>query len=717
MPSVPVSQGNSVRRDARPVGAVRPVQLDNSLGEGLEKAGLALGDAAEAQDQINRIYDEAAVKKLDNQGVEEMRQILWTGDDAYFNKQGFDALDARPVTEKSIKDLRERLIGEAKTERQRAMFGEVFDRRMAQESEGIARYSIVQVKQEETKQSVARQINFQNDAISSADNPARLQENIAGGLIELRTQADREGWSPDVLKDRETRFRSDIHKGVIQGKIVNDIDGAAAYLEKHRGDLDWQSELELDRSLKAPLEARWSSKQVDSMMGLLTPVVGGIEGNGGTVSTDNMFAAIVTQESGGKQLKPNGEPITSSKGAVGIAQVMPATGPEAARLAGMAWDPVKFKTDKEYNAALGKAYFEKQLNDFGDPLLAAAAYNAGPGRIRSALKKGGATGWREHIPAETKDYVEKFQERTNTGEAQQGPQRHDLAQLYARADVLAEREGWTFEQRENVKTEIDRRVARDETLLKREEDDAADQAFETVNALGEGFTNISQIPAPVLAKMSPRTRMQFDGIAQSNIKAKTKETDYGAYTALSDAYSNDPEAFLAMRPEDVRTKLSDGDFEQYLGWRRDAMKNGPGGKDAKQITHARVKAIIQPARLAAGVTSTGLKGEPLQKANARIYELEKDVMRNIELWQQNNPGKQIDDQQIIAIQDRMLMRWVPQSGGPDQFLFEANGRPGKTYIPKAQEDRVRGLLARAMGRAPTIEEVVTAYIAEGRGGR
>jgi soluble lytic murein transglycosylase len=34
----------------------------------------------------------------------------------------------------------------------------------------------------------------------------------------------------------------------------------------------------------------------------------------------------------------------SPKGAVGIMQVMPATGPEAARLAGVPWDPEAFHT-------------------------------------------------------------------------------------------------------------------------------------------------------------------------------------------------------------------------------------------------------------------------------------------------------------------------------------------------------------------------------------
>lgn len=101
---------------------------------------------------------------------------------------------------------------------------------------------------------------------------------------------------------------------------------------------------------------------------------------------------------------------TSPKGAVGPGQIMPGTGPEAARLAGLPWDEKRFRSDTQYNDALGQAYYAKQLQDFGDPLKAAAAYNAGPGRVRTALRRARRTGtdYTAHLPAETQEYVQKF---------------------------------------------------------------------------------------------------------------------------------------------------------------------------------------------------------------------------------------------------------------------------------------------------------------------
>lgn len=138
---------------------------------------------------------------------------------------------------------------------------------------------------------------------------------------------------------------------------------------------------------------------------------GGGGGGGGSrglpaATGGDVFGRMIRVESGGKQFDRSGQPLTSSAGAIGIAQVMPKTAPEAARLAGLPFDDNRYRNDPEYNRALGEAYFEKQLADFGDERLAAAAYNAGPGAVRRALQKGGPDGWINHVPTETQKYIQ-----------------------------------------------------------------------------------------------------------------------------------------------------------------------------------------------------------------------------------------------------------------------------------------------------------------------
>ena len=140
----------------------------------------------------------------------------------------------------------------------------------------------------------------------------------------------------------------------------------------------------------------------------------------GGIDTNKLFDSLLLTESNGQQFKADGSVVTSPKGATGIAQVMPATGPEAAKLAGLPWDEARFKGDVEYNKALGRAYFTQQLKTFEDPAKALAAYNAGPGATRDAIAKAEKAGnpatWLNFLPKETQDYVPKTLGRVERSE-------------------------------------------------------------------------------------------------------------------------------------------------------------------------------------------------------------------------------------------------------------------------------------------------------------
>ncbi len=122
---------------------------------------------------------------------------------------------------------------------------------------------------------------------------------------------------------------------------------------------------------------------------------------------DQVWQRMITQESGNRQFDRSGRPITSKAGALGMAQVMPGTGPEAARLAGLPWSLDRLRNDQEYNLALGRAYYDEQLRQFGNPTLAAAAYNGGPGRVTKALQLAARTNrpFTDFLKQETRDYV------------------------------------------------------------------------------------------------------------------------------------------------------------------------------------------------------------------------------------------------------------------------------------------------------------------------
>lgn len=116
-------------------------------------------------------------------------------------------------------------------------------------------------------------------------------------------------------------------------------------------------------------------------------------------------------ESGGRQFDDKGNVITSKAGALGIAQIMPTTAPEAAKLAGVPYNSFLLKFDADYNAKLGSAYLKKKIADFnGDVEKGHAAYNAGSARVASAIEKAKKHGgvWKDYLPDETKNYIIKI---------------------------------------------------------------------------------------------------------------------------------------------------------------------------------------------------------------------------------------------------------------------------------------------------------------------
>ncbi len=104
--------------------------------------------------------------------------------------------------------------------------------------------------------------------------------------------------------------------------------------------------------------------------------------------------------------------IRSNAGAVGVMQLMPETGRHMAREISFPYSGLATLTDQSSNIRLGTLYLQKMLVRFDNhPVLATAAYNAGPRRVEAWLPEGkqlDARIWIENIPYnETRSYVRR----------------------------------------------------------------------------------------------------------------------------------------------------------------------------------------------------------------------------------------------------------------------------------------------------------------------
>lgn len=122
----------------------------------------------------------------------------------------------------------------------------------------------------------------------------------------------------------------------------------------------------------------------------------------------------------------------SPAGARGLMQLMPATAKKVAKRAKAPYSKSRLTRDPDYNIHLGSRYLASLLDRYGgNHILALAAYNAGPSRVRRWIAAHGdprkpeidAVNWIERIPfSETRNYVMRvleslvvYRQRLNTG--------------------------------------------------------------------------------------------------------------------------------------------------------------------------------------------------------------------------------------------------------------------------------------------------------------
>ena len=113
---------------------------------------------------------------------------------------------------------------------------------------------------------------------------------------------------------------------------------------------------------------------------------------------------VMQIESGGHTTL-NGRPITSTAGAMGLMQVMPATFTAMAQRYGLGGDPY----DPRANILAGAAFLREMYDRYGAAHFL-AAYNAGPGRVDEHLRYG------RPLPFETRRYVQTLAPRFLAGQ-------------------------------------------------------------------------------------------------------------------------------------------------------------------------------------------------------------------------------------------------------------------------------------------------------------
>jgi hypothetical protein len=390
-----------------------------AIGRGVEQIGSDLSQAAEVNDRIDAIRDEATVKQITNDLDEKFLASAYTSENAYFRQQGINALNARPIIEKQIDDGMKDAKKTLRNPRQQFLFDEVMAAKRKSWLTSIATHDARETLRYGVDQSQARAGIAKDAFVSTYDvDPDDAERQLSTALDEKAHEGELLGWSVEQVRAEQQKIRQEAYSSLAIRKALTSASDSWAFVEEHQDKLGPDETIRLQTQLR-PRVMREQGVALANHLGGLEDV----HEKRADGSTIDPLAPLPAGERPGSEIvwsrmvgpggrggieggtNPDGSFRTSPAGAIGPAQVMPGTAREAAQAAGLPYDEKRYKTDFAYNLAIGRAYYNKQLAKFGDPLLAAAAYNAGPGRVVSALKKGGAEGWTRHLPAETRNYV------------------------------------------------------------------------------------------------------------------------------------------------------------------------------------------------------------------------------------------------------------------------------------------------------------------------
>ena len=318
------------------------------------------------------------VDDSENKVKEKALDLMYNKDYGFMNQKGLSAIErdsGKPLTDEYSEKLQDHIneiSSSLSNDAQRQAFNTKAGNVMALYKANALRHESVE---------------YQTYALSVREGTIKTSLDVIGknyndpGLVDQevetikRNAADAgriNGKSATWVEANTKSLLSNAHTLAIGAAIEkDDIVGATRYLNRYA------KQMEADDLLKVRSQI---GKQIDTgeAIGSVDKAMTSVLSSSPNSDSNRAWGIAIHTESKGKQFDDAGLPLTSNKGAIGIAQVMPETGKQMAKELGIAWDENKFKNDAAYNTQLGKAYFDKNLKLFeGNLAQTYAAYNAG----------------------------------------------------------------------------------------------------------------------------------------------------------------------------------------------------------------------------------------------------------------------------------------------------------------------------------------------------
>lgn len=711
MPRVPEYSNFQATPSAQPSVRFNPSQAPDAgevnarqtqqMGQALQQSGGTLARlAADAVKDAN----ETRVIDAVNKAKERMFDLQYGKDTGYLNLKGDAALrrpDNQNLADEYVGKFKEQLAPleqELGNEQQREMFRRATANMQTQLYGDAQRHTAGEFK--------TYKISTYDGAVSTAQQQIALNYNDVkeGGMVDqgvktieaaVRMKAREMGLSQEQADDQVRRAASNAHRMALGTALErNDVAFADGYLKKYRGQmtaddiLHTQGAITKEMDLLAGVQA--ASGAVRSLAPDLAPTDFG-----------RMVNITLQAESGGQRYGKDGQLLTSPKGAKGEMQVLDSTNLNP----GFGVKPAKDNSPEE-RARVGRDYLQAMLKRYdGDPAMAWAAYNAGPGKLDEALMRAKASptpgaSWLTFMPNETQAYV-----AANTKALENGlgrPQAPTLADVQDRV-----RTSLGADARPQVVQHAVQEATRQWEALSKSYKDGQDQSLaDAQRLLIANKGDMNALPMSVRNRIDPGKFDDLMGFASKLAKGEPIATDWGLYYSLA----SDPRLLKQVNLGALRHKLGESEFKQLT--EHQGKLNNPKGEDLTQLQSA--KEVLNGFLLQAGMDPTPKPGKGDDSEAAKVGQLQAAFQQRIDA-RERLTGKKLGASELRE-EAAQLFKPVRTSGflgfGTDKPAGLVTGKDA-VQIPDNERTQIEAALKRA-GRPVTDAAVEALYRAHSR---
>ncbi|MFK7942611.1 MAG: transglycosylase SLT domain-containing protein [Paracoccaceae bacterium] len=600
---------------------------------------------------------QAAIK--DVEVSKRIREILYAPETGYLGQRQNNAVTGYGATQQEINGVKEDALKDL-SQSMRARLEPAISRRVDSAFQKMA----VHQNNERTAwldgASQARVSASADDALAAFSDEGEINGHLLLGVGEIRNRAERLGWSSDQRIAAEQAYTSTTLKAVIFRRAQDDPSAALAYAQRNQerltaGDFAYIEEV-VGKESKLQQGRQWAQGQgAASLTGAAAEVAVSLQ------------QAVISQESGGKAT------AESPVGASGLMQIMPATARDLASqmgiagVASMSDAQVKqwLKANPEQNVRMGTQYLTQQLKRYGGiPELALAAYNAGPGAV---------DGWIERFgdPRTAEISISEFVSKIPYKET-----REYVPSVLKRMPEAAVVSDDRFAQAMQIKDPVVRDAALSELAKMQQIQNAAEtrQKREAQDGLWE-FVEQGGDPAEAPAEMRLEAGRADVAAAEAYHLAKQTgrpiKTDNEAYLELRNLPRDE---FLATDLRGYRDRLSDADFKR--------MVDLQVAEKSTSVKERSIDSMLGPARRvfeAAGIS----KGDAGSKQSQEYARLESQVIRTVDQWESENPGKTMPRSLVMDVAKHMTTTYRDPGGTVDVELTPASLRSAAQPITRS----------------------------------